>query len=142
MKTNLEKLKKAIIKEIPEIVELKFGCFVRYGEKYEGLAVFENWISRTEKTIRVLDLIFGQQKELKHKWIKIIGRKITLADILRVLSKGDKKELMIEDSWGVDVGSYVVAGLLNLWNLSKNDLNLQSEKTIAFLTNIILKEDE
>ena len=97
---NLEKLKKAIIKEIPEINN---GTFVT-----------------------------GH-------------RLITLADVLRVIWKltghcegggiNENGEISICPK-GVDYDDYYC-----WWNLSKNNLDLQSKGTIDFLTNLICKDE-
>ena len=99
--TNLQKLKKAIIKEIPEINN---GTFVT-----------------------------GH-------------RLITLADVLRVIWIV-QPTMEITDKDRVDFGAMVnvteerVFEVVQEWNLSKNNLDLQSKGTIDFLTNLICKDE-
>ena len=94
--TNLQKLKKAIIKEIPEINN---GTFVT-----------------------------GH-------------RLITLADVLRVL--GHRGEVQVASSpYAVNFyGDFYIKGkVVGHWDLTKNNLDLQSKETIDFLTDIICKK--
>lgn len=150
---NLEKLKKAIIKEIPEIVELKFGCEIE--------------IELTERHLyqHIKEVYLGESKGMNHYYyfkngkkgvlrlakydefeiIKIIGRPITLSDILRVLGKMPPREFPLFVSvTGCFYEDYKndMSSVLAKWNLSKNNLDLQSKPTIDFLTEIICKKDD
>ena len=58
---------------------------------------------------------------------------LRLADVLRVYDENENYEKEKRD-WLLDSSQFG-------WNLSKNDLNLQSKETIDFLTKIILKKN-
>ena len=138
--TNLEKLKKAIIKEIPEIVELKLGCLFEFDKN-------DTWgntlIVYNEKCVERIKLNI---KEEKYKQYKIIGRPIKLADVLRVVWIV-QPTMEITDKDRVDFGAMVnvteerAFEVVQEWNLSKNNLDLQSKGTIDFLTNLICKDE-
>ena len=113
--TNLQKLKKAIIKQIPERTE------------HEGVICYEC------------------KKKLKLNGYGLYAVTIIrLADVLRVFYKKDIRysvtynggfiKYRFEDGW--EVKEYAEG-----WNLSKNNLDLQSKETIDFLTNLICKDE-
>ena len=150
--TNLQKLKKAIIKEIPEIVKLEFGCKVFVQNNCVSTIIMEDRRGYTfipEAGLPPCDFSgksLGNELEyFNEKHIKeIIGRPITLADVLRVIWKltghcegggiNENGEISICPK-GVDYDDYYC-----WWNLSKNNIDLQSKGTIDFLTNLICKK--
>jgi len=98
--TNLQKLKKAIITEIPEF-DISF-----MGENYEH-------------TIRLADVLrVFYKKDIRYS----------------VTYNGGFIKYRFEDGW--EVKEYAEG-----WNLSKNNLDLQSKETIDFLTNLICKDE-
>jgi len=106
MKSNLQKLREDIIKEIPEIVV----------------------------TIPMTGV----------KAIDCVERPIRLADVLRFLNEISDCYYAVE-AGGCFLKFNKIKDVKNTdiyWNLSKNDLNLQSKPTIDFLSRIILKGDE
>ena len=114
---NLEKLKKAIIKEIPE------------GTEHEGVICYEC------------------KKKLKLNGYGLYAVTIIrLADVLRVIWIV-QPTMEITDKDRVDFGAMVnvteerVFEVVQDWNLSKNNLDLQSKGTIDFLTNLICKDE-
>lgn len=143
---NLSFVKSKVIEAVPEIMELKFGCRFIWKEivkdYYEDgyTAIFENWKSRIEKTIRCL-MHLGQQGIVEQSHIvKILGRPITLEDVLfTMLLKwhAQKRNFLISSS-----GMFVkMEGGLPFvydvsWDLTK-DLDGQSEETIGFLAEIL-----
>lgn len=140
MNPKLQQLREAIIKEIPEIVELKMGCFVEV-EWNDGRK--ETLPYRNKTTLIKRDDIFKTDGcgccsiNFSEEKVKIIGRKITLADVLRVLKKNEKAALFdIMRTLAGDEFPEVY------WDLENNDLNLQSKETIDFLSKIICKKDE
>jgi len=155
--TNLEKLREKIIKEIPEIVELKFGCEVSVlfdDSDYYG-KVKPYWVIRSiysvsaKKTVvYIVDPPFPNnainiQERIDKKELKIIGRKITLADVLLVLKNKRSHEFYTSDlNTTINVErrqNYELNRItLELWNLENDDLNLQSPETIDFLTQLLI----
>ena len=159
--TNLQKLKKAIIKEIPEIVELGIGLEFSWkartnertghytivdfeGDKKKGtyICVHKERKRDVEDTAKFDERIFTDNN------FKILGRDITLADVLRVLGgdyyfgAGDGyfykivRDINDGDTQEVEM---VRPGIK--WYANK-DLSLQSGKTIRWLTKIICKKNE
>ena len=120
--TNLEKLKKAIIKEIPEIVE-----------KYEEEEV------RTS-TDNFADRSMMLQQVRPTGRTNVYERPITLSDVLSII------EMMYEDDEDEKTmpTSEIpqIKEVLNMWEFSKGDLENQSEYTIALLTDLICKKYE
>ena len=150
--TNLQKLRQAIIKEIPEIVELKFGCKVEVkwqGEKKKRGFVFRNFLIGELDIICNFNEIYSVNPKNKKtpQIVKIIGRDIKLADVLRVVWIV-QPTMEITDKDRVDFGAMVnvteerVFDVVQDWSLSKNNLDLQSKGTIDFLTEIICNKDE
>lgn len=134
--TNLQKLRQAIIKEIPEIVELKFGCYFSGEGVSNGLIVrmvrnYSFWFTADyhHKGSGII------QRDFEKKNIEIHGRDITLADILWYLQR---KGFLNETKQRKEL----LPKMFQWWNVTKNDLNLQSERCWTFLAKIILKEDE
>lgn len=131
---NLQTLKNRIVAVVPEIMELKFGC-----ELYHGIATFYLDMNRNGEIWVLQD----NQVKLKNWFIKdiqILGRPITLADVLRAIgnmliivdSEGNfyKMQMKLSDKLP-KLGSH-----LGTWDLTK-DLDGQSEDTIEFLLEII-----
>ena len=153
--TNLQKLKKAIIKEIPEIVKLEFGCKVFVQNNCVSTIIMEDRRGYTfipEAGLPPCDFSgksLGNELEyFNEKHIKeIIGRPITLADVLRVVWIV-QPTMKITDKDRIDFGAMVnvteerAFEVVQEWNLSKNNLDLQSKGTIDFLTDLICKKDE
>ncbi len=140
---TLTKLRQAIIKEIPEIVELKMGCFVEV-EKNSGEKEILSYRNKT--TLIKRDDIFRTDGcgccsiNYSEEKVKIIGRKITLADILSIVEmmyEDDKNKNAIPTSEIPEIKQ-----VLNCWRFSRGDLENQSKLTINSLSKIILKGDE
>ena len=128
MKSKLQQLREAIIKEIPEIKGTReVSCFSCGGigrfETPHGDAKYEDCSECSGS---------GYQEE------ECIKRPITLADVLRVVIKIEMKKTKYDDV----LDSSTIRDLLRFWDLIQNDLSLQSEETINFLSKIILKGDE
>ena len=86
-----------------------------------------------------------KEDKLKQSISKKIGKKdvYRLADVLRVLEKinvdyaiGSNGILMISEEYL----SLTYKDLDIEWNLTKNDISLQSKQTIDFLANLICKQ--
>lgn len=146
MTTTLEKVREKIISLVPEIVELKFGCEVRMTDKgnetlpsdfmfTDGVVGRDYKVWRGESYVKVIQM---------HDWInkgyyKIIGRPITLEDVLRAHCTmfdwfGDRP---LEYRIG-KTGQYEeqVASIYNLWHLGK-PLEEQSDELKAFVGKVL-----
>ena len=133
--TTYEKLHSRIVELVPEIVELKFGCGVEY----------KNYPARGE-------VIYVQQDEVytnmdvttpkKAHLFKIIGRPITLEDVLMAIGEFSKNN-------NIDVGKLLevrsdmpyqamalVAAIVEKWHLGK-PLEQQDEETLLFIGKIL-----
>ena len=144
-----DKLREAIIKAVPEIIELKFGCKIENGYASEDnptrIGYFVEHIFRTARVnpgshIRLTD---GKRKfwEVKkdNDKLEIIGRPITLADVLRAIEKLNDvhSTIMSYKKTSKMKKVSVIIDILRLWNL-KEPLSGQSEETIQFLKDILL----
>lgn len=132
-------LKEYIQKEIPEIMELKFGCEVGYtlrGKSHWHLVVHKDgdyiWI--------VASLLGGKTWNGSTKKVhidelnRIHGRPITLEDVLRVFGKIHDNIPFAETYQ--KVFRQDLESLLSVWRLGK-PLNQQSEETIEFLHDLL-----
>lgn len=139
--TKLETIRAACIKANPEIVELKFGCEV----SYEGWECILLDVPRQNPAMWVL----AQSKTLPDEETdgevyipdcEIIGRPIRLADVLLAIGK-DEKDIYFKNSdttipkWKI-IHSDITGSSIG-WNLLKDDLTLQSDETIDFLSTLI-----
>ena len=123
---NLEKLRKIIIKEIPEIIELKFGCEIKYnfgGKKKDIIAYVED-------NDNIGTVSGGLHTALGE--FEIIGRPISISDVLRVMGGvlNGSCSCLFKKS---DLDNFI----FRKWNLEEDDINKQSEDTIDFLYNLL-----
>jgi len=143
------KLKKLIQKAVPEIMELKFGCEVNTNLK---TSLKHNKSFKVSKSkivgkgecknfhIGIWECIW---LEVPQNTLKILGRPITLADVLIALNK--KKD---DDYWYSCTTEGEIRKEWNIigrehhgiescgWNL-KEDLDNQSDEVIEFLYSLI-----
>ena len=160
---NLSKLRKVIISEIPELKEKVYLDIKE--RKWEKEFYESEW---GVGTIKILDNekefmedmgTFMPRHMPVYDWnlpynefilLKIrryfLQYKITLADVLRVVWIV-QPTMKITDKDRIDFGAMVnvteerVFEVVQDWNLSKNNLDLQSKGTIDFLTNLICKDE-
>lgn len=121
-----EAVRAAIIKAVPEIMELKFGC--------EGKTHGMKWVL-TEQGWRSGPRGFSIMEPRE-----IVGRPIRLADVL-LAARGNKGELLRIDQYGTFwIGHSVEVMGENTkvdWNLRTDDLSQQSEECIDFIHSIL-----
>lgn len=130
---KLKELKEAIIKANPEIVELKFGCIVEIECKKETV------VGRMFRELNGgIDLIStsgvayttNPKNKKTPQLTKIIGRPITLADVLIAL------EL-------IEPPPYMAGANIALkWDKHKNSLDNQADITISTLHKLLVGKDE
>lgn len=126
---KLQKLTKAIQKAVPEIMELKFGCRILTTRGKELFVSNEN-----------IDIIKSFDTE-----IEILGRPITLEDVLVAMRKKHDRDITIdargvflsyEDDEKLDTRNFLQTDFS--WQLNK-PLHEQSKETIDFLYDLICK---
>jgi hypothetical protein len=139
-KEKQQKLIEYIQGEIPEILDLKFGCEVII--KNKNFPLVRNLIT---------PIIFGKPNgEFKildnDDWFsefdvrENLGRPITLSDVLRVIEKVKPVPDLELFNVELSISKYGTNGRDNcLWNLEK-DFNNQSEETINFLYDLLINK--
>lgn len=155
MKTKLQTIRQACIEANPEIVELKFGCeFESKGEKF--IFIRDDGVSY--QVMFPEEYVSGFAREND---IKIIGRPITLADVLMAVKEADNPFVLDVKANGDYFTIYVretnlypaVVGVVSamdklmkktkgfsgrVWNLAL-PLSGQSEETLDFIIKILEK---
>jgi len=139
------KLEKAIIKAVPSILDLKFGCrLLDLKHQFFGnpdpinCVICDDWSSDEED--RCIEHYRGRYKEtvknIKDETkYKIIGRDITLADILIVLGKkyyGNKYNIDLHGAIVKNGSDRVIA----VWDLTKT-LKDQLKEIKDFLSDLL-----
>lgn len=123
MNNNLKQLREAIVKVIPGIMELEFGCEIKGGFEERIVSIAGNGDIRT-----------SYREIPKGEKITILGRPIRFADAVHCLK--EKWSLSFQET---SVLTSQIARLAAIWNLLQDDLNLQDEPTISFLHQILCK---
>lgn len=129
--SNLEAVRQAIIKAVPSIMELKFGCEVNIGGTK---STFVKWDKRLE-----YGGYFHTKEDLTmypDDLIQIIlGRPIRLADVLYA----NQQRCSVEDPEMDDFALFDrQETIIGDWNLLEDNLSKQSEECIAYLASILL----
>ena len=140
---HLAELTEIIQKAVPEVMELKFGCKIQYkiqlgriidtDEQTHIRIEFMGYIKHVTKAMIEYDTT-----------IKILGRDIQLADVLRAI--GEYYLVTGSGEFAKNVSSDVRKGAFEYcntppWNLGKS-LHEQSEETISFLWSILCKNNQ
>ena len=139
MTTTLERVRAAVIKAVPEIVELKFGCELFIQNYMASVNLLEDrrgrcWIPENGEPNSDFMALGGSLTYFDEKHIKeIIGRDITLADVLRTIESEGRTGFAVYQGGQIWLGGrYTMLS----WNLSL-PLHLQSEETLTFLGSIL-----
>ena len=115
---KIEEIRKKAILVNPEIVELKFGCEIKYDNKNVRLVrqgFTGNWLLETGLSVDISDY-------------KIIGRPIRLADVLlAIMRKSDYNNPTRNETFD----------LIRLWNCADDNLENQSEEMITFIHELL-----
>ena len=121
------KLKQKIVKAVPEIMELKFGCYLTGEGLHNALLIRK--LQSTENHYN-LEVFVGNYETSSSVYlkenIKILGRKINLADVLVAILRKNHQGIM---SW---VGTRNSIKFFKYWNLQK-DIEAQIDEKIQFL---------
>ena len=141
--TKLEQLKKKIVEKVPEIMELKFGCKVwiddskKDGEysiwEYIGdIDIYSNQDTIWKCLYSTFATNIWSNFQLEGKPYVILGREITLADVLRAIDdKINSRSFKVYPNGLLEHGVKEVK-----WNFSQ-PLSGQSEETIDFLLTLL-----
>ena len=141
-KTKYNQLKKAIIKAVPEIVALKMGCKVQNNWSKHKSYIFIRrkgrksifWSKQFKKEIEMFDKRSNEDREP----FKIIGRPISLEDVLIVLNS--KIQCLIDVNWAKnEIRIKIENSVCISWQLNKS-LQWHAEnkpETINFLHYLI-----
>ena len=124
----MNELKKKLIELVPEIGELKFGCEV----------LLENNVKRTisgSDNRGYYQTLESDLTLVEDGIEEIIGRPITLEDVLRAIEKTIKKGLLNPDLKRKSE-LWEIQRIIELWQLGK-PLDDQPEEVIDFLKEIL-----
>lgn len=145
---KLQLLTDRICELVPDIKELRFGCRIIDGIRGNGIIVgVEAMYPETDSYLQIYEAT-PKRVELSPLGLwKIIGRDITLADVLLALKKSDEDypihiDFFFDDGDSVTITQAKGHPIINkkgTWNLTKNALHEQDEETIDFLYSIICK---
>lgn len=135
--TQIDQLKKAIQAAVPEILELNVNCRT---DKGTVIAVFES--EGREKYLTRVSAHWPESADgilyTKSQLGEILGRPITLADVLLAISKIAQIFIIVSENGRfykkIAIQEYEELGD---WDLSK-DLDGQSDECKAFLAKILL----
>ena len=133
MTTTLERVRAAVIKAVPEIVEVRYGCEIRrIADEEDEQTILHVCGYHPFYFQAKTDTTEGEYLDYtKSEW-EIIGREITFADVLRTMpwgvhltTTGDDIRMVAYDREGSCLG-------LEYWKLPL-PLHLQSEEVLTFL---------
>lgn len=146
--TTLTSVRSKIVAVVPEIMELKFGCRVVERLSRQPYTVLSRVIGAKSELYNVSYVTSGVTHESPLLSHEIIGRPITLEDVLRAIQRhvqtvnGDATDKYIFEEDGTEQpfwkGYYERYGLrlIREWRLGV-PLDQQPESTIAFLDSIL-----
>ena len=133
-----EELKEIIQKANPEIMELKFGCEVRFN-LYQEVFIYVRPIA--DGKYEIIKKWGKKICKVKLDEITILGREIRLADVLLACTKMSVPEIDINVFGSPQMPE---GGLLmksknggGIWNLKNDNLDYQSEETKQFLFDLL-----
>lgn len=145
---NLKELRSIIIKAVPSIVELKFGCEVEL-KGYLGETIYIDEVTTNGGIHFNPTTTYFLKNEAEgsvtcEKIDKIIGRPITLADVLLALQKKLGRKVLNDEVTGQRVKKFRedILFIVGLWNLSESENSLDwhakhRPETITYLLNIL-----
>lgn len=159
---NYEQLKQVVQQANPEILELKFGCEVKYqGEKTTVVSSETDFFAhRPNHTMGkaqymvITPSVHGNNTIYEGDLeVKILGRPIRLADVLLAVQESDNKPMYFncgsdgafyEVDYTYPDGNHCVIEHKGLgagvgWNLRDDNLDNQSEETKEFLIDLLVK---
>ena len=131
MKKELQDIREACIKANPEIVELKFGCTVKFkGGK-------PHIIYSTAPTSNFIYCV-GRFRQLRSNIKEILGRPVRLSDVLLAIG-GESTSQKEQESYSVNLSKLCGFGWNVCWDLRNDNLDNQSPETISFIHSLLNK---
>ncbi len=144
MNTKLEAVREAILKAVPEIVELKFGCVITAKNRmmqYIGKDNGQIALKLDDGALLIVDSLGD---------VQVLGRPITLEDVLRAIGKKTNNSWAVENrlgaflEWGTNgdgvMAFYEPAGKDRpCWTLGL-PLDQQPEPVIDFLHSLLAND--
>lgn len=134
----IERIRKAVIKAVPEVMELKFGVRVKYKtQEWFFLKKGSGYMSNRDYLILYDEK--GNTSNPHPKYVKILGRPIRLADVLLAMrGKVSNKAFSLHSGGYRDYLWFEDKEIsLNFWNLLRDSLTEQSDETILFLVDLL-----
>jgi hypothetical protein len=136
IETIKKEVREAIIAAVPEIMELKFGCRVRLKSSTENNVHIIIYSWETESGDRRYGIDGYVIADFKEKDFEILGRPITLADVLRAIDT----DLAINDfGYFIRIVDCEVRDYYYGWDLSK-PLDGQSDEVWRFLHSVLISK--
>ncbi len=147
-KEQYKQLENKIKEEVPEIMELKFGCKMYYKNAEKNLLVENGEYIIVDNDDGFINAICEEagsfhcgtfdSTEKSFKDIKVIGRDITLEDVLVAIKKEMEKDGMgYSDGYGC-IMDLCYREQYNSW-IPNKPLSEQREETLTFLYNLLCK---
>lgn len=131
-RSHYNAVREAVIKAMPEVLELKFGCEILVETSRAGIQ--KTTITNFMSAGGFMTLNFGPI--LEGKITEILGRPIRLADVLLAIEH-QINNISLNGPIFDRAAEIPMADILNRWNLRKDSLEDQSEETIEFLYPIL-----
>lgn len=136
MKNSLSIVRDAVIRAVPEIVELKFGCQIEKDGEIYSLAV-ETDYGIFEKTLEGYWMCVSQSGQAvslsKGVRTNVLGRPIRLGDVLVAIDDKVNSWDFVCHANGVMTFHRTEAK----WNIRNDSLEAQSPETISFLADLL-----
>lgn len=142
MEANIKLIKEKCIEANPEIMELKFGCYINPSVDSVWYVLHElvgGYVNAIEIVQDEEHLVYGAKTRIFPK--EILGRPIRLADILIAIEKVKLGDVY----YSIRTGGEIIKGNIetsyeeevSFWNLRTDNLDQQSPECIEFLENLL-----
>lgn len=128
---SMDKTKVKIIELVPEIMELKFGCFVKIDEALPERVTALRTIARHDFIITDVTREWWPVSELN-----ILGRPISLADVLRAIDTTNRSIAVNTKGLFEEEVGYEDTELGERWNLT-TDFDGQTQEVKDFIGSLL-----
>lgn len=150
---NLKIVREAVVRAVPEIMELKFGCEIALKKPLSnfGQKIVERFGDSTWKLddnnfrfvgergwIDAYDILFFRKEN-----VEILGRPIHLADVLVAVEEHIKAQWLTSAFPDETIGNFqpylenTGMNTMKQWNLRADSLDQQSDETLEFLAKLL-----